>query len=227
MTIRFSLPLTKETPSERFAVEISGDGEITFPGYEERLEYDQAFAAMGGDPSNPLILMKRWEIPVGRSHVISHNLGLGRKVVRRIAADCAAHVADCYESGVPNDGRFREALSYLGRSIEHDIPVDNVDRFLFKAQGLIGNMEGVVRKIGYKAVTMAHDALFQSAERIAELSIVRSSCAMARAYLVASDDTPEWSEAAIEEEEWQIRRFHDVVEAMQQKKKWPPLEATK
>ena len=79
MTIRFELPLTKENLRERFTVEISRDGEMSFPGYEEQLEYEIAYVAMGGRKSLPLILADRWEIPAGRSHAIAHNFGLGER----------------------------------------------------------------------------------------------------------------------------------------------------
>lgn len=227
MTIRFELPLTKENLRERFTVEISRDGEMSFPGYEEQLEYEIAYVAMGGRKSLPLILADRWEIPAGRSHAIAHNFGLGRKVVRRIAADCVSHVADCYEAGVPGDGKFREALSHLYRSIEHDVNPDEADRFLAKAQNLVGNMELAVRKTNDKSVEMAHDALFQVSARRADLPIVRTSCMTAMAFFVERDEhSSAWDEAVVDEEAWQIRRFHDVIEALQQKKKWPPLEAT-
>lgn len=227
MTIRFELPLATENLRERFTIEISRDGEMSFPGYEEQLEYDIAVVAMGGGKSLPLVLENRWEIPAGRSHAIAHNFGLGRKVVRRIAADCVSHVADCYEAGVPGDGRFRDALSHLYRSIEHDGPPDGADQFLADAQNLVAKMELAVRKTNDKSVEMAHDALFQATARRPELSIVRSSCMTAMAFFVERDEcSSTWDEAVVKEESWQIRRFHDVIESLQQKKKWPPLEAT-
>lgn len=230
MTIQFVLPLITEDPRERFVVEISREGEMSFPGYEERLEYDTAFRAMGGDPSRPLVLMERWEISAGRSHVIAHNLGLGRKVVRRIAADCVAHITPCYEAGMPGDGRFREALSRLYRSIEHDITPYDRDTSLYKAQKLIGKMEVAVEKINDKAASMAQNALSHAAKHginLPNLTVVRTSCAMAGAFYVVHDEYDgSWNEAVSDEEAWQIRRFHDVIAAMQHGEEWPPLEAT-
>jgi hypothetical protein len=230
MTIRFEIPITPEEPRKRFVAEISRDGELTLPGYEEQLEYEEAFAAMGGTESTAQRLDRLWQSPYGQTKAMKEILGLKRKTLRRLAADWVAHVADAYEEAMPmpSDGAvFRAALLQLYRSIEHDIK-NGKDQALFKAQHLIGNMDLAVRNMGSSAAHMAHDALFQAAEWKISLGTVRGSAMMARAYSVALDDAElAWDEAHIAEADWQLRRFHDVMAALQQKRPWPPLEATK
>jgi hypothetical protein len=95
------------------------------------------------------------------------------------------------------------------------------------ATSIVYDMRQAVDSANKSAVYYAYDSLRLLCSRNDALPGIVYSSANARAYFATTDDSSiEWDNAAVAETEWQIRRFHDVIEALQQKKKWPPLEAT-
>ena len=70
MSARFTAVFEGET----FEIEITSDGELSFPGHDEQLEYEIAYAAMGGKPSAAMRLLDEWEsIPMA---VVYSNLSV-------------------------------------------------------------------------------------------------------------------------------------------------------
>jgi hypothetical protein len=227
VTIRFEIPFASGNPRERFAMEISRDGEVSFPGSEERLEYEMALAAFGGQESAMMHIARQWSTPRGQTLVMVEDLGLQRKTIRRLAADWVSHIADVYEEARPGDGRFRKSLSYLYRSIEHDVSSRGHDKWLYTAQATLDLIKNDAHRWWSEIDSLACFALHTVTMRNPDLLSLRTTTAQVRAYSAADDPlNPAWEKAQIEEGDWQLRRFHDVIKAIQCHKRWPALDKT-
>ena len=83
MSARFTAVFEGET----FDIEITSDGELLLPGYEEQLEYEIAYAAMGGEKTLAIVLLARWES--SPAEIMCHAINLPREVLIGLAADWA------------------------------------------------------------------------------------------------------------------------------------------
>lgn len=220
MTIKFVLPITPQKPRERFVVEFERDGSIWFPDYN--LEYDQAISALGGERTLALKIYDEWthETPESCAAVIENYLRLKTPVVWRFSADCAAHVLDIYEDEFKNDRRLRDAVDLVIRAILHG----GHNKFLSRAYTIARKVVEDIQRIAYE---LGEDEKLRLVASFGAANAVRHTTQSERLDVVMIYATGHDRDMASRQElSWELRRFHDVILAKQQGKKWPPLEAT-
>lgn len=233
MTIRFVLPITPQKPRERFIVEIERDGSISFPDYN--LEYDQTIAALSGEETTALKIYNLWSIgtPEAYAMVIEKYLGLKGQTVWRFSVDCAAHVTDIYEDEFKNDTILRDIVNLIIRSIPHRDHSKFIDKAYVMADNTVDKIKRIADELGIEeeqrltAAFTAADTVRHATHGSQSITAVMIFAPRSRGYS-ASLHTGHYPEVASKQElAWELRRFHDVILAKQQGKKWPPIEATK
>ena len=89
-------------------IEITSDGELLFPGHDEQLEYEIAYAAMGGEPTAAMRLLEAW--PERATRFICEGIGLERNVLARLDVDWAEHVLVVLVYHGHGESRARDAI---------------------------------------------------------------------------------------------------------------------
>jgi len=221
--------------SEVFEVEITSDGELTIPGYDkEQLEYEIAFAAMGGDKSHVLLWLDKWQQdPTG---IIIQNLGLDDGTLRLLAADWAEHVLPIFERAYPKDKRPRKAIKAARDFVAGKITAAQLAKAREAAWAAKRAAEKVVAAAGAAgdAAARAATAAWMAAQ--GEWARSPAERKAAAAWAAAAAARSAWKAAAasardaasdsVLEQAWQVRHFVHVMECFQVGKVWPPIKDT-
>lgn len=216
MSARFTAAIYGES----FNVEIFGNGVLTILYHdEEQLEYDLAFAAMGGDKTAAVRLLDSWrDDPSG---TICSNFELSSDTIASLAADWAEHVLPIFEKDDPGDERPRRAIKATRDFIDGNIGRDVLGRAEWGA---------------WAASWQAKAAASWAAQHVAEASAWAAEAAAAAESLWPGGWAAQtiWAatsarSAAVDtawEQSWQVRHFVHVMERLQAGKPWPKTEET-
>jgi len=206
-----------------FLVRINRDSTMEFVHPAVQVEYEQALAAFSGTPTTPLRLLDRWE------HWPSWVLGraaISKMATIRLAADYCKRALPAYLASFPRDDRASAVIDSLA---EYARTEGGTQTGLSLAK--ISSLANEVHKHciasthrGYATGCFGR-AIKYAAQEIsimdAPLNLAATSAAAAIAHLEARDlphtpryETPEFMAIVRREEDWQIRRFIDVVSAV-------------
>jgi hypothetical protein len=224
-------------------VRIDHDGTMTILNPPTDLEYDEAFAAMGGDPSPALVIMRQWQSdPI--TMITNHLPGFSNNDLNLLALDWARHVLPIYTRSQATiyPQRVAHTMAIL-RNASRTLVAGDVGRFgnvvARKDQIDISNYAALTSEWADRNFKDASDSESSKAwsawNAIAALSSAihgdTRRCADRAATAFARQNGPE--EASDEfyaeygkEQAWQVRRFLDVIKATRAQKQWPRLGAT-
>lgn len=217
-----------------FLVEIGRDGTMVILEPKVSLEYDIAFVAMGGNESPALKLTRRWEAdPI--SVTTSYLIGQGQKRFQLylLSLDWAEHVLYIYKAMFP--GQHKRLLKMLQtargayRSGAHATTLikNQVNACATAAVDLANSHtlhtyhKQTTAWSAWHAVTALSNAVHEDPNNCA----YRAASATARIKGL-EQGTEAFEIATKKERAWQIRRMVDIVEATNEGKPWPPMEAT-
>jgi hypothetical protein len=208
MSARFTAVFEGET----FEIEITSDGELSFPGHDEQLEYEIAYAAMGGKPTAAMRLLEAWHgEPVG---FICNNLfRLDKNTNMSLAADWAEHVLPLFERGHREDNRPRQAIEAARDFVAEKISPDELDR-----------AQDAAREAASWAGS-SYEAWAAAKAAAAAAEMARAEAAESAALYAAAAVRAETNNKATERA-WQVRHFVHCMERLQTNKKWPKIEET-
>lgn len=95
-----------------FVVAISSNGGMSFPGYEDRLEYEIAFAAMGGNKSAMMTILYEWlDNPI--NCILSQDYFLSLQDGALLATDFAEHLLYMFEESKHKDKSVRTLIDKI------------------------------------------------------------------------------------------------------------------
>jgi hypothetical protein len=218
-------------------VRVDYDGDMTILSPVVDLEYEIAYAAMGGRKSPELLFTEEWEetpikVFLGK---MSHSAILTRQR-HLIALDWAEHVMPIYVASFPDKqeqvadiikrarNRFtheRECTSYTDEGVKDQKSIKALDNNASE-WSRENNEYTAWFAISSLRSLLLHNLLFCA-----------NAAATAAGHLASNDYTPEFYQAYHAERLWQIRRIIDVANTLEKTKKrknapknWPPLGAT-
>jgi hypothetical protein len=217
-----------------FRVRVHRDGTLEFldPGVQAQIEYDQAFEAMGGDRSLPLQLLLRWQSQPQR--VLGMAL-VSRTTTLRLAVDYCRRVMPVYHKVFPSDGRPKEILRDLFERSRGKETATPPEVTAINASAVMRNAaHSPHRRYAAECFGRAlHYAAGDIANGTGTLDLVTDTAAAAAAHDGTKDTdhtprymTPEFDEILLREHAWQVRRFIDVVSAVQEKRRIPSIWKT-
>ena len=213
-------------------VRIDYDGEMTILSPVVDLEYEIAYAAMGGRKSPELLFTEEWEetpikVFLGK---MSHSAILTRQRYL-IALDWVEHVIPIYTAQFPNkQQQFMDLIEDARKLLHHgNLLIAHVPDQVWKLKEQANHWASLNKSW---AAFYEISALFS----LLKHDLVGSANAAATAMSHHADPTrctAEFNRAYETERLWQIRRIIDVVNALDRTKKrknapknWPPLGAT-
>jgi len=219
-----------ECPEETIMVEVTRDGDLLF--LDRDMEYETAFAAMGGH-SAASEMLERWrQYPM---EIVVQNLGIHSDILALIVLDCAEHVLPIYEEAHPKDERLGKALKVSrGYLLDNKLRLKtigiDVDRelmnYIYMTRDIIegvkqyfttGQAESVQRVA--ECVKDAIDFARTLSNSRASASIALGKARIARAdvaapFIMDQTESSIWKSAMAQEQAWQVRRVVDVMHAL-------------
>lgn len=235
MTLRFQFSYFKDG-AEPMDISITRDGEVTFN--DRDMEYETAFAAMGGKETAAMEFLARWPTRRWRfihgmmSDLLSENRV---EILWWFLADCIEHVLPYYRNQNPHDERVWDAIVAI-RSYRTNYGVDRLglpqaEVFGAWQESTFGSPQAQVALAAYNAIELLGDRHvvghpYRMIDRIG--SLIEDCC------IVMVDSTQNTNEEPCEESDieavieaaWQWRRFYDILKAVRAGEKWPLMEAT-
>jgi hypothetical protein len=213
---------------ETHEVEITDDGEVFVLDHD--IEEELAMAAFGAELPGCLKFVEVWneESPI---EAITYHAGLDAPTLVLLAADWVEHVLWIYEELLMVDRSPRTALKITRRLQRGEEPrwrTKQAIAYSLAAAKLAKTWTAA--RSGATLVGEASNYVVRGFMQPDEASYAAKMAAMAARTAVgwyASADKQTFNEAAADEErDWQVRRFIDVMNAIQNDEPWPPLEAT-
>jgi len=197
---------------ESFEVEISSDGTMSFT--DPAIDYEIAFAAMGGDKMTALRLLDKWhEDP---AHIILDSMGLSEDIHRLLVADWVEHVLYLFEQEYPGDNRPRKAVEAsrdYAFGVISGIQLDRARRGAWAARDA-----AVVGRAPWAAIEAVRATGWVSVRAAGWVSGSVFSRAVGFVMEVAEDPDRERA--------WQIRHFVHAMEKLRAGRVWPRIEET-
>jgi hypothetical protein len=233
----------------RVRLDIRSTGELSWASsrVDEALEYERAFAAMGGTPSPLLAFVNQWETNIREA---MFGLLPKRQHQALFAMDCAEHAARLYLHDPRWVRAYGKAIEASQRCIMHfmslgkytvvmrDVfysllldndPVTDVEE---AAESLLEDVAGSTRwsrsrrrhPNPYRLIVVSAGEDNAKVERPASVSVraCRLAAAMGPGSTTPGPQNPRWRD----EKAWQIRRFVDVLPAARKRYPWPGLKET-
>lgn len=193
-----------------FQLQITRDGSLIFLDHD--IEYDIAMVEFGEPSTTAIELMNNWKQEP--YEIICKNIVLNERILILLIIDWAKHVLPIFEIEQPMDKRPKNAIVIASEYIKGKIKLHNIIEARL-------NVWISVKTTRY-AARCAAEAIYKVLKTIeaAEESATFTT-------EVATSAAREAANARREEAFWQIRRFIDVMKALQIGKPWPPLGATK
>jgi hypothetical protein len=235
-----TLKMRAKVGQEMMDIEISDAGELSFPGRGEQLEYETAFAAMGGEKSPALMWLSVWPaapaelicsdlVDIGDSYLARHNIVL-------LAADWVEHVLWIYEELTKNDFRPRDAVEAAVDFAEGRIDEDTLDEAL---ESTSEAKDEAVEVIAVHIAGAARSAAVAARRFVRNSNMVPSTLDAAASAIVAAglwavrdmdendpDEDRVKMDARTAEASWQARHFVHVMKNIQDGRPWPKIEET-
>jgi len=222
MSAFFKVPLDGELRE----VEISRSGEMSFSGDVDQLEYDLAFAAMGGNKSEILNFWDEWQgTPISIIiNPLQFNI-MPRHLVC-LAADWAEHALELFKKRHPSETRPIEAIVALRKFVDGEIDKNAFDEIALRARDSVFDYRPPDRYI----VSAAHEAtmvasflyIMEHNNYNIEFKYEQMKTAIRTVSLNSDTETG----GRVKPGNWQIRRFVHVMENLQTGKPWPRVEET-
>ena len=220
MSARFKATFNEEP----FEVEISSNGELSFPGYDEHLEYEIAYAAMGGHKTTAMYLLELWiEEPI---EAICTNIHLERNTLALIAIDWAEHVLPLFEREYPEDKNPHMMVAASRKFVSGKI---SKSAFEVDKQMVRKSVDRAWRDSGLRKAETVAWSVARSAELTADVArnIDGSAETTAWAASMAAAKAAGASTTGFDQERaWQVRHFVHVMECLQAGKNRPKTKET-
>jgi len=220
----------------KIPVEVTRSGDLIFPDHD--IEYDISMEEFGEPETTQLILYKHWKREAPST--LCWYFEIDFKTMILLAADWAEHSMHVYADYIHN--KYEKGM-HLKSALEVVREYAKSD-FDFKFKSIVFQKDTYVHQlVSYQFYAPARDAAR------AVWCVVNGSLAPgadnARATLEIASDTAAQAVGMYDpglpqvfnpvtdpikferEQDWQIRRFVDVMEALQAGKTWPSLGATK
>lgn len=200
-------------PEAPVRVIINSDGELIFPN--EELEYDMAFAAMGGAETSLIKLAKHWEkYPI---QAIVGEFGVPEPVKQFLLIDMAEHVLPLLEKTVhPRRQKLaRRTIRQLRMVAAGDRSTETTGKLSHLVDMMTKSKTGETQTTAVRmAVRGVMGALYYAYRRLNATVVFTNfnPCCDAAAYHADSHkDSPAWKQAYREEELWEIAHFVDLM----------------
>jgi hypothetical protein len=237
MTLRFQFFYYSDD-TEQLDVSISRGGEMSFNNAD--IEYEIAYAAMGGRKSRAMECLDAWDFdpwPVVR--IMTDN---DITLCGRFLTDCVEHVLPLYKKEFPEDLRLRQAViaardQYISPGRDW-VPLNDAKMGAFRAMLEAVHYGGVAGKTPAGRVAEAAYAMMNLTTFMAQsynksyvgelITDAINTCAETfgedNVFDKGNHDLS--TGAIVKESAWQWRRFYDIVTALRAGRDWPDLKET-
>lgn len=237
-----------------FRVKIDRDGTMTILDPPVEMEYEIAVAAMGGERSLPLRLQDTWERdPI--TTITHHLTGFSNNDLNLLALDWAEHVLPIYTKtfATVNPVAASRVIALLRRSRNSIVGGSTISKKDQEVASKYSTATADWADIGDKtasdvesmkawavwyAIAALSMAIHGDSRRCADRAATAFAHRDGRARRGSGEVSPaveaeidaefseEFEAEYLKEQAWQVRRFVDVMTALQTGKNWPPLGAT-